>query len=177
MADISMSNWKKSTIIRRADGSYVVPYNGYPAFHVPNTERYAALWAEIDAYAQAHPEQVTDEPAPPQPTEEELLARAKTLKTAQLDRAMADIDAELIRSTTDIVAAMLTPATLAADNDAANVMSVEELEKSKIIFVTLRKVQAQNRALREQVQTAQSVEEVQAVEPVIPDMAALAARE
>lgn len=108
------------------------------------------------------------------PTEEELLARAKAIKTAELDRAMADIDAELIRSTTDIVAAMLTPATLAAETDAA-LLSADELEKSKVIFVTLRQVQAQNRALREQVQTAQSVEEVQAVEPVIPDMAALAA--
>ena len=171
-----MNEWKNSTIIHRADGSYVIPYNGYPAFHVPHTARYAKLWAEIDAYAQEHPEQVTDEPAPPVPTEEELLARAKTLKTAEFDRAMADIDAELIRSTTDIVAAMLTPATLAAEADAA-LLSTDELEKSKVIFVTLRQVQAQNRALREQVQTAQSVEEVQAVEPVIPDMAALAARE
>lgn len=168
-----MITWQSSTIIRCADGSYRINHMGYPDYHVPNTDRWAALWAEVDAYAQVHPEQVTDEPAPPVPTEEELLARAKTLKTAQLDRAMADIDAELIRSTTDIVAAMLTPATLAADNDAANVMSVEELEKSKIIFVTLRQVQAQNRALREQVQTAQSVEEVQAVEPVTVDRAAL----
>ena len=48
-----------------------------------------------------------------------------------------------------------------------------ELEKSKVIFVTLRQVQAQNRALREQVQTAQSVEEVQAVESVTVDRATL----
>ena len=87
MAGISMSNWKKSTIIRRADGSYVVPYNGYPEFHVPNTARYAVLWAEIDAYAQAHPEQVTDEPAPPQPTEAELLERTKTSKLAEINAA------------------------------------------------------------------------------------------
>ena len=172
MAGISMNNWKNSTIIRRADGSYVIPYNGYPAFHVPNTARYAKLWAEIDAYAQAHPEQVTDEPAPPQPTEEELLERAKALKAAEFDRAMADIDASLMRPTADIVAAMLTPATLAAETDAA-LLSTDELEKSKVIFVTLRQVQAQNRALRAHVQTAQSVEEVQAVEPVTVDRAAL----
>lgn len=171
-----MNTWQHSPITRRADGSYVIAYAGYPEYHVPNDDEFAALWAEVDAWAQAHPEQVTDEPAPPQPTEVELLARAKTLKTAEFDRAMADIDAELIRSTTDIVAAMLTPATLAAETDAA-LLSTDELEKSKVIFVTLRQVQAQNRALREQVQTAQSVEEVQAVEPVIPDMAALAAME
>lgn len=167
-----MRSWKNSPIIRRADGSYVVAYAGYPEYHVPNNDEFAALWAEVDAWAQAYPEQVTDEPAPPVPTEEELLARAKTLKTAELDRAMADIDAELIRSTTDLVAAMLTPTTLAAETDAA-LLSADELEKSKVIFVTLRQVQAQNRALREQVQTAQSVEEVQAVEPVTVDRAAL----
>ena len=165
-----MTSWQDSSIIRRADGSYVITHNGYP-YHVVNDEEVASFWAEVDAWAQAHPDQVTDEPAP---TEAELLTTAKTLKTVEFDRAMAVIDAELIRSTTDIVAAMLTPATLAAEIGAA-LLSADELEKSKVIFVTLRQVQAQNRALREQVQTAQSVEEVQAVEPVIPDMAALAA--
>lgn len=168
-----MIDWQSFPVTRRADGSYVIVYNGLP-YHVPDSGKWRDLWVEVDAYAQAHPEQVTDEPAPPVPTEEELLARAKAIKTAELDRAMADIDAELIRSTADIVAVMLTPATLAAETDAA-LLSADELEKSKVIFVTLRQVQAQNRALREQVQTAQSVEEVQAVEPVIPDMAALAA--
>ncbi len=169
-------SWQFSPITRRADGSYVIAYAGYPEYHVPKNDEFTALWAEVDTYVQSHPEQVTDEPAPPVPTEEELLARAKTLKTSEFDRAMADIDAKLARSTSDIVAAMLTPATLAAEIGAA-LLSADELEKSKVIFVTLRQVQAQNRALREQVQTAQSVEEVQAVEPVIPDMAALAARE
>lgn len=169
-----MLDWQSFPVTRRADGSYVIVYNGLP-YHVPDSGKWRDLWAEVDAWAQAHPEQVTEEPAPPVPTEEELLARAKAIKTTELDRAMADIDAELIRSTTDIVAAMLTPATPAADNDAVSALSADELEKSKVIFVTLRQVQAQNRALREQVQTAQSVEEVQAVEPVIPDMAALAA--
>ena len=50
---------------------------------------------------------------------------------------------------------MLTPATLTAETDAA-LLIADELEKSNVIFVTLRQVQEQNRALREQVQTAQS---------------------
>ncbi len=168
-----MNTWQHSPITRRADGSYVIAYAGYPEYHVPNDDEFAALWAEVDAWAQAHPEQVTDEPAPPVPTEEELLARAETLKTSEFDRAMADIDAELIRSTTDIVAAMLTPATLAADDDAANALSADDLEQSKAVFTMLRAIQAQNRALRKQVQTAETVEEVQAVEPVMVDRAAL----
>lgn len=164
-----MISWQSFPITRRADGSYVITNNGLP-YHVPNSDGFTALWAEVDAWAQAHPDQITDEPAP---TEAELLARAKTLKTAQFDLAMAAIDAELIRSTTDLMAAMLTPATLAADNDAVSALNADELEKSKVIFVTLRQVQAQNRALREQVRTAQSMEEVQAVEPVTVDRVAL----
>lgn len=169
-----MISWQSFPITRRADGSYVITNNGLP-YHVPNSDGFTALWAEVDTYAQAHPEQVTDEPAPPVPTEEELLARAKTLKTSEFDRAMADIDAELIRSTTDLVAAMLTPATLAADNDAVSALNADELEKSKVIFVTLRQVQARNRALRAQAQAAETVEEVRGIEPVTLDMAVLAA--
>ena len=164
-----MISWQSFPITRRADGSYVITNNGLP-YHVPNSDGFTALWAEVDAWAQAHPDQITDEPAP---TEAELLARAKTLKTAQFDLAMAAIDAELIRSTTDLVAAMLTPATLAADNDAVSALSADDLEQSKAVFTKLRTIQAQNRALRAQVQTAQSMEEVQAIEPVTVDRAAL----
>lgn len=161
-----MISWQSFPITRRADGSYVITNNGLP-YHVPNSDGFTALWAEVDAWAQAHPDQITDEPAP---TEAELLARAKTLKTAQFDLAMAAIDAELIRSTTDLVAAMLTPTTLAADNDAVSALSADDLEQSKAVFTKLRTIQAQNRALRAQVQ---SMEEVQAIEPVTVDRAAL----
>ncbi len=164
-----MISWQSFPITRRADGSYVITNNGLP-YHVPNSDGFTALWAEVDAWAQAHPDQITDEPAP---TEAELLARAKTLKTAQFDLAMAAIDAELIRSTTDLVAAMLTPTTPAADNDAVSALSADDLEQSKAVFTKLRTIQAQNRALRAQVQTAQSMEEVQAIEPVTVDRAAL----
>lgn len=169
---ITNDEWQARDIVRRVDGSYVIRVHELP-YHVPNEDAYANLWIEVDTYAQAHPEQVTDEPAPPVPTEEELLARAKTLKTSEFDRAMADIDAKLARSTSDIVAAMLTPATLAADDDAASALSADDLEQSKAVFTMLRAIQAQNRALRKQVQTAETVEEVQAVEPVTVDRAAL----
>ena len=162
-------SWQFSPITRRADSSYVIAYAGYPEYHVPNNDEFAALWAEVNAYAQEHPEQVTEEPAPPVPTEEELLARAKTLKTSEFDRAMADIDAKLARSTSDIVAAMLTPATLAAETDAA-LLSADELEKSKTIFVTLRSIQKRNRILRKQVTAAENIEEVQGIEPTRYDL-------
>ena len=163
-----MISWQSFPITRRADGSYVITNNGLP-YHVPNSDGFTALWAEVDTYAQAHPEQVTDEPAPPVPTEEELLARAKTLKASEFDRAMADIDAKLARSTSDIVASMLTPATLAAETDAA-LLSADELEKSKTIFVTLRSIQKRNRILRKQVTAAENIEEVQGIEPTRYDL-------
>lgn len=168
-----MNDWKDSPIKHRWDGSYVIAYAGYPEYHVPNNEEFASLWAEVNAYAQAHPEQVTEEPAPPTPTAEELLERAKVLKTAEFDRAMAEVDAELIRSTTDIVAAMLTPATLAADEDGTISLRDDELEDSKTVFAKLRGIQGQNRALRGQVEAAETVAQVQAIEPVKVDRAGL----
>lgn len=102
-----------------------------------------------------------------------VLKEARAAGLARFDAAMAAIDAELIRSTTDIVAAMLIPATPAADNDAVSALSADDLEQSKAVFTKLRTIQAQNRALRAQVAAAETVEEVQAVEPVTVDRAAL----
>ncbi len=163
-------NWTQLPIKRRHDDSYEIIYNGLP-FHVPaEAEEWQAVYAIVNEYATEHPDQVTDEPAPPVPTEAELLARAKTIKTAEFDRVMADIDAELIRSTTDLVAAMLTPEARTADEDGMISLRDDELEHSKTVFVRLRAVQGENRTRRAQVEAAGTVEDVQAIEPVTPRM-------
>ena len=62
-------------IIKRAiDDSYIIQENGYP-YHVPNEGEFAERWAEINAYAEAHPEEVTIEypPEPYEPTFAELV--------------------------------------------------------------------------------------------------------
>ena len=62
-------------IIKRvADDSYVIQENGYP-YHLPNEGEFAERWAEINAYAEAHPEEVTIEypPEPYEPTFAELV--------------------------------------------------------------------------------------------------------
>ena len=62
-------------IIKRiADGSYVIQENGYP-YHIPNEGEFAERWAEINAYAEAHPDEVTLEypPEPYEPTFAELV--------------------------------------------------------------------------------------------------------
>ena len=79
-----MLDWQSFPVTRRADGSYVIVYNGLP-YHVPDSGKWRGLWADVDAWVQAHPEQVTEEPAPPVPTEEELLEQAKTKKIAVID--------------------------------------------------------------------------------------------
>ena len=73
-----------SSITRRvADGSYVMQKNGLP-YHVPNSEAFAGFFSQLDEYARAHPEAVTEE-RPHVPSEEELAAQA--LAQAKADRA------------------------------------------------------------------------------------------
>lgn len=64
------------TITQRLDGSYIITRDGHP-FHVPNEGGYSALWEEVDAFALANPEKVTDEPPPAEPTPEELAESEK----------------------------------------------------------------------------------------------------
>ncbi|WP_302795293.1 hypothetical protein [Cloacibacillus evryensis] len=75
-------------ITRRSDGSYVIDRGGMP-YHVPNTEDFAEEFAVIDAYAQEHPGEVSEEPEPPEPTFEELQASKKAQILAYYDHVMA----------------------------------------------------------------------------------------
>lgn len=79
-----------SSITRRvADGSYVVQKNGLP-YHVPNSEAFAGFFSQLDEYASAHPEAVTEE-RPHVPTEEEE-------RRAELERRLSELQ-EYLRST------------------------------------------------------------------------------
>ena len=104
-------------ITRRRDGSYVIERWGRP-YHVPCDW---PEWSEIDAYAAEHADEVTDEPAPPEPT----LAEIKAHKKAQI--AAARYEAEIAGVTLDGVTvktdrqsqALITGAALAASQDPA----------------------------------------------------------
>lgn len=76
------------SITRRTDGSYVIYKGGVP-YHVPDTEEFAEEFAAVSAYAAEHPDEVADEPAPPEPTFEELKASKKAQITAYYDHVMA----------------------------------------------------------------------------------------
>ena len=75
-------------ITRRSDGSYVIDRGGMP-YHVPNTEEFAEEFAAVSAYAAEHPDEVTDEPAPPEPTFEERKEQKKQEIISYYDRVMA----------------------------------------------------------------------------------------
>ena len=64
-----------SIIKRTIDTSYVIEKNGMP-YHVPNEGEFASEWAEITAYAELHPDEVTLE-EPYVPTEEEIAEAEK----------------------------------------------------------------------------------------------------
>lgn len=74
---------------RTTDNSYVIDKNGLP-FHVPNEGEFADEWAEINAYAEAHPEEVILE-EPYVPTEEEI---AEAEKQAAISQANAVLEAK-----------------------------------------------------------------------------------
>ena len=93
------------------------------------------------------------------PAYEEMLAPSE--KTNQMfDNAMDEIDGQLVRSISDLMVAMLVPAPIDATPDE------NTLEKSRNVLVSLWRAQEQNRALRAQVAAAETVEEVQGIEPV-----------
>ena len=103
------------------------------------------------------------------PAYEEMLAPVREDKIRCFDNAMDEIDGQLVRSISDLMVAMLVPAPIDATPDE------NTLEKSRNALVSLWRAQEQNRALRAQVQTAQSVEEVQGIEPVTVDKGKLTA--
>lgn len=73
-----------SQIIHRTfDDSYVITKNGFPYHVYPYAAEFAEEWDAVFAYAEAHPEMVTEEQpyVPPVPTLDEL----KAVKKARID--------------------------------------------------------------------------------------------
>lgn len=76
-------------IHRIHDDSYVITKDGLP-YHVPHEEDFLEEWAEVRAYAEAHPEMVTEEEpwTPPVPTLEDAKAAKIAEIAAGYDAAM-----------------------------------------------------------------------------------------
>jgi hypothetical protein len=58
LEDIIMNDWQEHPILTRADGSYVITYNGYP-YHVTAEDD---MYAAVTDWITAHPGQASPEP-------------------------------------------------------------------------------------------------------------------
>lgn len=68
-----------ANLVRNHDGSYTFTKNGYP-YNCPNMGEWLEEYAQVHAYAQAHPDEVTIGPEHESPTLDEL----KTAKRAEV---------------------------------------------------------------------------------------------
>lgn len=82
-------------IHRTADDSYVITKNGMPYHVYPYAAEFAEEWDAVFAYAETHPEMVTEEQpyVPPVPTLEEVKAAKLSEINAVADRALATLTA------------------------------------------------------------------------------------
>lgn len=84
-----------NVIHRTHDDSYIITKNGLPYHVYPYAVEFAEEWDAVFAYAEAHPEMVTEEEpyVPPVPTLEEAKAAKLTTINAATDRAIAALTA------------------------------------------------------------------------------------
>ena len=82
-------------IHRASDDSYVITKNGMPYHVYPYAAEFAQEWDEVFAYAETHPEMVTEEQpyVPPVPTLEEVKAAKLSEINAAADRAIGTLTA------------------------------------------------------------------------------------
>lgn len=82
-------------IHRTADDSYVITKNGMPYHVYPCAAEFAEEWDAVFAYAEAHPECVTEEQpyVPPVPTLDEAKAAKLSEINAAADRTLATLTA------------------------------------------------------------------------------------
>ena len=170
-------------IIRRIeDDSYVIlrekmPYHVYP-YHV----RYAELWDEVNAYAEAHPEMVTEEEpyVPPVPTLEEVKTDKLSEINAAADSAIAMLtatypDREIStfdKQEAEARAYLADPATaqtplLSALSQARGIELPElvrrVIAKADALAVASGSIIGQRQALEDRLDTCTTVEEVRAI--------------
>ena len=75
---------KPTKIMRREDGSFVVEANGMPR-HIPNASPWDKEWAEINAYAEQHPDDVGNEKISHNPVSaDELFLQLRRSRNAKL---------------------------------------------------------------------------------------------
>ena len=160
-------DWQRHDILTRKDGSYVITVNGLP-YHVPNEGYYADLWTRVDAFAKANSAQVKeDTSSAPEPSEDERIALYRQNKLQEFKQVMRDIDVALVRPMSQMLSRATAISTLAVNAEPDSKATASDAA----IFAALQEAQVQNRALREQALSAQSIEEIEAITPITSDKA------
>ena len=160
-------DWQSHEVLTRKDGSYVITVNALP-YHVPNEGHYADLWTRVDAFAKANSAQVKeDTSSAPEPSEDERIALYRQNKLQEFKQVMRDIDVALVRPMSQLLSGAATISTLAMNAEPDSKAATSDA----VIFAALQEAQAQNRALREQALSAQSIEEIEAITPITSDKA------
>ena len=119
MEDIVKMEYKNLT--KNLDGSYTFDKNGLP-YNCPNFGEWAEEYAQVHAYALDHPDEVTEQTPPPQPSLDDLKAAKRAEVTAWRDAAIAqgtewsghtvDTDSDAQRMVTALMVKMQTYKTI-----------------------------------------------------------------
>lgn len=171
-----------SQIIHRTfDDSYVITKNGMPYHVYPYSAEFAEEWDEAFAYAEAHPECVTEEQpyVPPVPTLDEVKAAKLSEINAAADKAIASLTAaypdreistfDKQESEARAYAANPTASTplLSALAQARGIELSELVQrviaKADILAMASGSIIGQRQALEDRLDTCTTVEDVQAI--------------
>lgn len=168
-------------IHRTFDDSYVIMKHGFPYHVYPYASEFAQEWDEVFAYAEAHPENVTEEEpyVPPTPTLEEAKASKLSEINAAADRAISALtatypdreistfdkqEAEARAYTADATAS--TPL-LSALSQARGIelpeLARRVIAKADAFAVASGSIIGQRQALEDRLDTCTTIEEVRAI--------------
>lgn len=169
-------------IIHRVfDDSYVITKNGMPYHVYPYAAEFAEEWDAVFAYADAHPECVTEEEPyePPVPTLEEVKAAKLSEINAAADKAIASLTAaypdreistfDKQESEARAYAANPTASTplLSALAQARGIELSELVQrviaKADILAMASGSIIGQRQALEDRLDTCTTIEDVQAI--------------
>lgn len=176
----------ENIIHRTFDNSYVITKNGMPYHVCSNVEEFEEEWKAVNAYAKAHPECVTEEQpyVPPVPTFKE----AKAAKLSEINKAADKIMAALISTYPDheistfdkqeaearaYMANPEAPTPLLSALAKARGISMDELVKRVIakadaFAAASGYIIGQRQALKDQLDTCKTLEEVQSIVIIYP---------
>lgn len=169
-------------IIHRVfDDSYVITKNGMPYHVYPYAAEFAEEWDAVLAYAEAHPEMVTEEQPyiPPVPTLEEVKTAKLSEINAAADRAIATLtatypdreistfdkqEAEARAYTTDPAASTpLLSALAQARGVPLDELVRRVLAKADTFAVASGSIIGQRQALEDRLDACMTLEEVQGI--------------